>query len=244
MAPRACRLWFRRLADIWNSGVVFFRSAGAYLVGADFARYVLELDLPQRIGLDIDLVGDLVVYFLGDADAARFARCLKPRSDVDTLAERVVFQKVDVSQVYTNANAEPLSPSRCVVRCDLTLDVDCTARCIQSRSEVSEVGVTDCFDHLATVGSDLILDQPIMVFEHLESAGFVLLQHATEATDVRVHDCGEPVVFCLHLLKIVCAGGGVKMVAAMNAGNPAGVVGSRLHSGPDCANLRIEEHIL
>ena len=68
-------------------------------IGANWLGDVLHAMIAERAVAEIKFVFDLLVHSVRDADGAGLGKCLKPRSDVNTIAEYVVAIDNDVPEV-------------------------------------------------------------------------------------------------------------------------------------------------
>src|SRR5262252_400944 len=117
---------------------------------------VLDLLLAHVFERDGELVAYLVSYHPADADAARFSQSLKPRCDVDTVAEDVVVVDDDVAEIDPDAEIDaPFGVDASITCGHLALHFDRATNRIDHAHKLAKQTVARCVDDAAAVLPDL-----------------------------------------------------------------------------------------
>ena len=161
-------------------------------------RDVLERDLAEFFRPELDFVEDLVVDILRKADAAGLGQRLQPRGDVDALAQGVVFEEVDISQMHADPDEEREVPVLLVVRIEFVLYLHRALEGFDRVLEIDEKSVAYGLDDRAVMAAGDFADQIVMEREQNERGRLVPLHHPGESRDIRVHYGGETVIFLFH----------------------------------------------
>src|SRR6516165_10465680 len=66
------------------------RGRQAYRIGANWLGDILDPVSPERAVIEVELVADLVVNRLRNADGAGLGECLEPDGDINAIAKDVV----------------------------------------------------------------------------------------------------------------------------------------------------------
>ena len=163
-----------------------------------FLGYVLERNLAELLGPELDLVEDEIIDVLREADAAGTGQGLQARGDVDALAEGVVLEEVDVSQVHADAHEEGQAGVLLVVLVQLVLDFHRALERLDGVLEIDEEGVAYRLYDRPVMALDYARDELVVVGEQLERAGLVPFHHAGETGDIGVHYGREPIILLFH----------------------------------------------
>ena len=109
----------------------------------------------------LQLVAHLTTGVLGEADAPRLGKTLKPRSDVDSVAHEIAIRFLDnVSQVNSDAKLDaPFRRDARIARDHTVLDLDGAAHGVDHAAKLDDRAVAGALDDAAVMGGDRGVDQ-------------------------------------------------------------------------------------
>ena len=164
----------------------------------DLFRDVLEGNLAELLRVELDLVEHEIVHVLREADAARPGQGLKAGRYVDALAEGVVLVEVDVAEVDADPHEEGQTGILLIVLVQPVLNLHGALEGLDRILEIEEESVADSLDDFAVMAFGDARDEVVVVVEELQRSRLVVLHHAGESGDVRVHYGREAVVRLFH----------------------------------------------
>lgn len=114
---------------------------------------VLRALLAQILEADRELGMDLIVYLLGDQDAARFGHGLKPCGEINALTQKVVSIDHHIAQMDADSKAQRAFLVGAVAA-EFALHLDCALDGLDDRGEFRDQTVAGCIDNPAVVTID------------------------------------------------------------------------------------------
>lgn len=120
----------------------------------------LELTIPAISELDAGLAPRLSPRIFRKSNATRIGDGLETRGDVNGIAHEVaVLLDHDVAKVDTDAKLHALRGwDARIARCHALLKRDCTAHCVDRRTEFDQDAVAHSFDNTSAIFVDYPID--------------------------------------------------------------------------------------
>jgi hypothetical protein len=157
-------------------------------------RDVFKFLLAEVLKLDVDLIADLAISVVRDANAARLRDAFQSRGNVNAVAENIAVLDDDVADMNANTdfNTQVSRDALITLRHSL-LCLDRTTRGINSAPEFDQESVAGAFDNAAVVLGDRRLEEfPTMGIEARECPFLVRAHEPTVAGDIRRENGSEP----------------------------------------------------
>jgi hypothetical protein len=146
----------------------------------------------ERTVVEVELVPDVLVDGLRNADGAGLGERLEPGGDVDAIAEDVVTVDDHVAEVDTDPQFETaLGRDRIVDRMRGPLHLDSAAQRIDHARKIRQKAVARGADDPPAMPCDQRVDGAAQGAQGLMRACLILPHQAAEADDIRVQDRGE-----------------------------------------------------
>src|SRR5262249_42593889 len=163
----------------------------AYRVSANRLGDVLDAMAPQRMVVEIELVPDLFVDIVGDADRARTGESLKAGGDVDAITENVAAVDDDIAEIDTDSEFEtPVGRHGPVDAASRLLDLDGAVQRLNDTGKTREEAVARRANDPPAVRRDQRVDSTAELAEPSMRARFVLAHQAAEADDICMQNGG------------------------------------------------------
>ena len=164
----------------------------SYGVGADRLDDVLDAVATERSVVEGELVPDLLVDGVRDADAARLCEFLQPRRDVDAVAKNVVAVDDHIAEIDADAQLQPSRRRYRLVEHDGGLLYRNSAiERIDNAGEIGEQAVAGGADDAPAVIGNQRIDSPPHFGERLVGPALVLPHQSAETRNIRVEDRGK-----------------------------------------------------
>ena len=142
--------------------------------------------------MEIELVPNLVIDGLRDADGAGLGQRFKPGSDVDPIAENVVAVDDHVAKVDADPQFETtLGRERVVDRTRRLLHRDGAAERVDDAGKIRQQAVSRGADDPPAMRRDQRIDGGAQLAQRPMRAGLVLAHQAAEPRDIGMQDGGE-----------------------------------------------------
>ncbi len=146
----------------------------------------------ERPVIEIELVPDLVVDGLRDADGAGLGQRLEPGGDVDAVAEDVVAVDDHVAEIDADPQFETaLGRDRVVDGARRALHLDGAAERIDDARKIRQQAVAGGADDPPPMRRDQRVDGAAELAERPMRAGLVLAHQTAEPDHVRMQNGGE-----------------------------------------------------
>ena len=146
----------------------------------------------ERAVIEIELVPDLVVDGLRDANGAGLGECLEPGGDVDAVAEDVVAVDDDVAEIDADPQFETaLGRDRIVDGARRPLHLDGAAQRVDDARKIRQQAVACGADDPSAMGRDQRIDGAAELAERSMRAGLILAHQAAETDHIRMQNGGE-----------------------------------------------------
>src|SRR5215469_3647906 len=143
----------------------------------------------ERSVVETELVPDLVVNRLRDADGARMGESLKPGGDVDPIAEDIVAVDNHIAEVDADPKLETaIRRQRVIDRARGPLHFNGAVQRIDDARKIRQQAVTGRADDPSAVRGDQRVDGAAELAEGSMRAGLVLAHKPAETGHVRVQD--------------------------------------------------------
>ncbi len=152
--------------------------------------------------IEIELVPDLVVNGLRDADGAGLSQRLDPGGDVDAVAEDVVAVDDHVAEIDADPQFETaLGWERVVDGARRALHRDGATKRVDDARKIRQQAVAGGADDSPPMRRDQRVDGPAELAERPMRAGLVLAHQAAEPDDIGMQNRGELALARARLLR-------------------------------------------
>jgi hypothetical protein len=146
----------------------------------------------ERPEIEIELVFDLVVDRLRDADGAGLRERLEPGGDVDAIAKDVVAVDDDVAEIDTNAQFEPaLGRERVVDRSRGPLHLDSAVQRVDDARKIRQQAVSCGTDDPPATRRNQRVDSAAQLAERSMRAGLIFAHQPAETDHIGMQNGGE-----------------------------------------------------
>ena len=146
----------------------------------------------ERTVIEIELVPDLVVDGLRNADCAGLGERLEPGSDVDAIAKDVVAVDDHVAEIDADPQLETaLGRDRLIDCARCSLHLDSAAQRVDDARKIRQQAVACGTDDPPAMRRDQRVDRTAEFAERLMRTRFILAHQSAETDYVRVQDGGE-----------------------------------------------------
>ena len=163
-----------------------------YRVGANRLGDILDAMVAERAVIEIELVPDLVVHGLRDADGAGLGERLEPGGDVDAVAKDVVAVDDDVAEIDADPQLETaLGRDRGVDRARGALHLDSATQRVDDARKIRQQAVACRADDPPAMRRDQRVDGAAELAERLMRAGLILAHQSAETDHIRMQNGGE-----------------------------------------------------
>jgi hypothetical protein len=164
----------------------------AYRVGANRLGDVLDAMSAERAVIEIELVPDVLVHGVRDANSARLRQCLEPRGDVDPVTENIVAVDDDVAKVDADPQLEPsLKRDRIVDRTRRSLHCEGAVQRVDHAGEIRQQAVTCGADDPSAMRRDLRVDSASKVSKRPMRARLILAHQTAKTDHICMQDGGK-----------------------------------------------------
>ena len=146
----------------------------------------------ERAVIEIELVPDLIVDGLRNADCAGLGERFQPGGDIDAIAENVVAVDDHVAEIDADPELETaLGRDRVVDRARDALHLDRTAQRIDDARKIRQQAVARRADDPPAMRRDQRVNGAAQLAERPMRAGLVLAHQPAEADHVRMQNSRE-----------------------------------------------------
>jgi hypothetical protein len=146
----------------------------------------------ERAVIEIELVSDMIVYRLRDANSAGLGERLDPGGDVDAIAKDVVAIDDYIAEVDTDPQLEPafgreriVDPTRGALHLDGAVDR------VDDTREIGKQAVARCTDDPSAMRPDKGVDNAAKLAERSMRACLIHTHQPAETDYIRVQNGGE-----------------------------------------------------
>ena len=141
----------------------------------------------KRAVIEIELIPDLVVYGLRDADGAGLSERLQPGCDVDAIAKDVIAIDDHVAEIDPDPQFEPaLRRDRVVDRARAPLHFDGAVQRIDDARKIRQQAVARRADYPATLRRDQRVDRAAELIQRSMRPGLILAHQPAETDHIRM----------------------------------------------------------
>ena len=164
-----------------------YRGRCTYRVGAHRLGDILHAVAAERTVIEIELVPDLVVNGLRDADGAGLGERLEPGGDVDAIAKDVVPVDDDIAEINPDPQLEPaLGRDRVVDGARGALHLDGAAQRVDDARKIRQYTVACRPDDPPAMRRDQRVDGGAELVQGLMRAGLILAHQTAEPDHIRM----------------------------------------------------------
>ena len=170
------------------------RLSGGYTqrVSANRLGDILDAMVAKRAVVEIELVFDLLVNGLRDANGARLRERLEPGCDVDAVTENVIAVDDDVAEIDADAQLETaLRRDGVVEGARSSLHLDGAVQRIDDAGEIRQQAVARRADDPPVMRRNQRVDGAAELAQRLMGACFILAHQPAETDHIRMQDGGQ-----------------------------------------------------
>jgi len=146
----------------------------------------------ERPVVEIELVPDVIINGLRNADRARLGECLEPGGDVDAIAKDVVAVDDHVAKIDANPQLQAaLGRDRVVDRARGALHLDSAVQRIDNARKIRQHAITCGADDPSAMRRDQRVDGAPQFAKYAMRTGLIFAHQPTETGHIGVQDGGE-----------------------------------------------------
>src|SRR5467141_4783233 len=146
----------------------------------------------ERAVIEIELIPDLVVDGLRDADRPGLCECLEPRGNIDAVAEDIVAIDDNVAEIHTDPQLEATLQRDGVVHCTRrSLHLESATERVDDARKIRQQAVTCGADDPSAMRRDQRVDGAAELAERSMRAGLILAHQAAEPDHIRMQNGRE-----------------------------------------------------